>query len=123
VRHSVLGRPAIEPGSLFVDAADEACGNEDEVLIRLALHVHGEQLHILRGQLCEQGRNPDMNHRDADVRFGEVQRHARDLDGDSQAFLQVDGCPAPEQPVVHLLAVTVRRRVEVPAVRDIHVVG
>jgi hypothetical protein len=123
VRHSVLVRPEFDPGRFFVDTADEACGHEDEVLIRLALNIHRDELHVVRGLLRDHGRDPDMNHRDADARLREVQRLARDLDGDSQALLERDASPAPELPVVHFEALSVPGHREVPAVRDIHVVG
>ena len=67
MRGSVFVSPEPDPGRLFVDTADDTRGNEDEVLIRLALHFHGDELHIVRGQLREHGRNPDVDHRDADV--------------------------------------------------------
>jgi hypothetical protein len=63
IREPVLMSPELDPGGSFVDTADEACGNEDEVLIRLTLHIHGDQLHVVRSQLRNHGRDPDMNHR------------------------------------------------------------
>ncbi|WP_037584141.1 hypothetical protein [Stigmatella aurantiaca] len=53
LRNPVFVSPEPNPGRFLVNAADEACGHEKEILIRLALHVHGEQLHIVRGQRCE----------------------------------------------------------------------
>jgi hypothetical protein len=107
IREPVFMSPEPDPGRFLGDTADEACGHKDEVLIRLALDVHGDQLHVVRGQLREHGRDPDMNHRDHDARLCEVQRRARDLDWDSQPLLEVDGEAKPELPVIHFEALTV----------------
>jgi hypothetical protein len=56
-------------------------------LIRLALPIHGDQLHVVRGPLREHGGDPDMNHRDVEARRCVAQRLALELDGDSRAAL------------------------------------
>jgi hypothetical protein len=92
-------------------------------MIRLALHIHGEQLHVVRGHLREQGGGPDMNHRDVEACLCVVQRLALDLDGDSQAALDVDGRSPPELVIVHLDALGVPGHRQVPTVREHPVVG
>ncbi|EAU68333.1 hypothetical protein STIAU_3886 [Stigmatella aurantiaca DW4/3-1] len=60
--------------------------------------VHGDELHIFRNQFREHGRNPDMKHRETNFRLREIQRLARDFDGNSQGVRDVDGHSARELP-------------------------
>jgi hypothetical protein len=76
IREPAFMSPEPDPGRCFVDTSDEACSHEGEVLIRLALYVHGDQLHIIRGRLREHGRDSDMEHRDVEARLRVVQRRA-----------------------------------------------
>ena len=98
-------------------------GHEDEVLNGLTLNVCGDHLHVAGGMLRQHGSNLDVDNGDAQSRLRKVQRLSRNPDRDLEPSLHMHGRSPRKVPVVHLAAVAIDGRSQMPAVGDIDVIG